>query len=134
MNEAFEEIERSITKQPLELRNKSTLGTRPVTISMPEELLLAIDSRIEKNQRSAYICNVLRKHLGRETEQDPRFLVLTKEQEIKEFDRLAEQNRVGLKQKLHEYDRRVRGKRDKLQRELNELQRQAEQKMQELLE
>ena len=75
-------------KNPLKLRNTSKLGIQPISISIPYELLIWLDSVAEPNKRSAYIVRIMKQHRTKISEHDPRYLLKQKQTEYDTWERM----------------------------------------------
>ena len=125
---------KQVKKNPLKLRNSSRLGARAITISLPEELLLKINSVIEGGKRSAWICRVILQHFTKTEEDDPRYRLKEKQTEYEVWKRGMRIQKSNAENKVKQIEVLTeKGDKD-YKAEITKLEQEAKDKMKELIE
>jgi len=126
------EIKKTV-KNPLKLRNTSRLGIRPISVSMPDELILKLNSVTQENERSAYICRVLKQHFTKIDESDPRYILRQTQIRYDEWTRIENNKLRGLRNALKLAEMGFNEKDKEYKGEITKLKLEAESKMRELI-
>ena len=124
------------TPNPLYLRNKTEHGdivVLPVSISMPLSLKLKLDNIAGTQQRSAYVCKILKQHFSKIHENDPRWLLKQKEEEYEEWKLQRQIEYNQLHSSLNTLDSSTDYEDKEYKKELRILQEKAKEKKKELL-
>lgn len=122
-----------ISKKRLKLRNRADLGMRTITISIPDELLLALNAHTQDQQRSAFICQLLRQHFGKIEEKDPRYLLRQKQQEMERFEKLMEKRESEFDRQKLTFKNQAEEELEKRREEIDNLKEKVEKLNEELL-
>ena len=121
--------------QLLRIRNrKQRLGIRTVSISMPDELFLELDARTENQERSGYVCRVLRQHFAKINEDDPRYRLTQKQREVAEYRHVAERLIHEKEKERALLEQQINATIQQLEDECAALEVEAQDKMRELVE